>query len=80
MNFDSLPVEVVSEITRRAIAEGKLPKPDGYDATGKPTWLLSTMAAWFGHSESEARELIEGIGQERGINPFIDPATIHRIQ
>jgi len=80
MNLNDLPAEVLSEVTQRAITEGMLPKPDGFDSSGRPTWLLSTMAAWFGHSESEAREILEGIGEDRGINPFIDPATIHRIQ
>jgi len=80
MNFDDLSPEIQHQVTARGIAEGMLPKPDGYDADGRPTWLLSTMASWFGHSESEAREILEGIGQERGINPFIDPATIHRLQ
>jgi len=80
MNLNDLPAEVLSEVTQRAITEGMLPKPDGFDSSGRPTWLLSTMASWFGHSESEAREILEGIGQERGINPFVDPRTIHRIQ
>ena len=80
MNFDDLSPEIQHQVTARGIAEGMLPKPDGYDSDGRPTWLLSTMAAWFGHSESEAREILEGIGQERGINPFVDPRTIHRIQ
>ncbi len=80
MNFDHLPVEVVSEITRRGIAEGMLPKPDGYDSDGRPSWLLSTMAAWFGHSEQGAKQIIERIACERSIRPFLDPATIHRIQ
>lgn len=80
MNLNDLPPEVLSEITQRGIAEGMLPRPDGYDASGKPTWLLSTMAAWFGHSEQEAKELLQDLGQERGINPFIDPRTVHRIQ
>ena len=80
MNFDDLPPEVLSEITRRGIAEGMLPKPDGYDSDGKPTWLVTTMASWFGHTEKEAMDMLREIGSEKGVNPFVDPETIHRLQ
>ncbi len=80
MNFDDLPPEMLSEIMQRGIAEGKLPKPDGYNSEGKPVWRLATMAAWFGYSEQEAKEQLQDLGRERGINPFLDPKAVHRIQ
>ncbi len=81
MNFDDLPPEILSEITQRGIAEGMLPKPDGYDSEGKPTWLLATMAAWFGHSPKEAREILERYQLEHPDRTgYVDPSSVHRIQ
>ena len=78
MNFDDLPPEVLSEITRRAMAEGMLPKPDGYTPDGNPVWDLERMAEWFGHTPEDAKELLRDYLREHPTAEAVDPAQVHR--
>ncbi len=57
-DFDlaDLPPHILSEVTQRGIAEGMLPRPDGYDANGRPTWLMTAAICFVQDALAEAHD------------------------
>lgn len=71
------PDSLKSEIMDKAVQEGRLPPPVGFDANGERLWRLEDVAAHFGLSEEEAKASLREFQEEHGTIPQIDIA--HRL-
>ena len=77
--LDSIPHEVMREVTHRAIQEGRMPKPEGYDDAGEPVWKLEAIAEFFGLDVEEAKASIREFQEAHGMAETVDSASISRI-
>ena len=79
-DLSTLPDDVLSKITQEAIRLGYLPPPDGYDANGQPCWSLDKVGAFYGHSATESRAILERYQQEHPDRQgYVNPRDVHRI-
>lgn len=77
--IDNLPPEVLRQITLKAIKEGRMPPPDGYDDNDEPLWTMETIAAFYGLNEDEAQRSIADFELNHGKPlPRVNGA-IHRV-
>ena len=77
--IDNLPPEVLKQMTLKAIKEGRMPPPDGYDDDDEPLWQMETIAAFYGLDEKESRRSIADFELHHGKPlPRVNGA-IHRV-
>ena len=79
MSLESAPSSVKSAIMDKAVQEGQLPPPDGYDDAGEPVWMLETIGAFLGLNAEDQRQSIEAFEREYGAFQRVAPATINRV-
>ena len=77
--LDNIPPEVMRAVTHRAIQEGRMPKPEGYDDAGEPVWKLEAIAEFFGLDLEEAKASIREFQEAHGMAETVDSASISRI-